>query len=134
MTSPAAEPAFPRDRYRFVVLAAFMGVNLTIQVLWGSYSSITGMAARFHRVSDLQIGLLGMVFMIAFVPLSFPASWAIDRYGFRVMVGLGSVVMAVFGLMRGLAGASYPLVLAGSIGIAVAQPFLLNSWTTVPAR
>ena len=34
-------------------------------------------------VSDLQIGMLGMVFMIAFVPLSFPVSWAIDRYGFR---------------------------------------------------
>jgi MFS family permease len=85
-------------------------------------------------VSDLQIGLLGMVFMIAFVPLSFPVSWAIDRFGFRITVGLGAVLMSFFAVQRGLAGASYPLVLLGSTGIAVAQPFLLNTWTTVPAK
>jgi MFS family permease len=124
----------PYPRYRFVVLAVFMGVNLTIQILWASYATITGLAARFHGVSDLAIGLLGMVFMIAFVPLSFPVSWAIDRYGHVRAVGLGAVLMSGSGLLRGLAGASYPLVLAGSIGIAAAQPFLLNAWTTVPAR
>jgi MFS family permease len=132
MTGVAAAAPYPR--YRFVVLAVFMGVNLTIQILWASYATITGLAARFHGVSDLAIGLLGMVFMIAFVPLSFPVSWAIDRYGYRRTVALGSILMSVFGLLRGLAGSSYPLVLAGSIGIAAAQPLLLNAWTTVPAR
>jgi cyanate permease len=42
--------------------------------------------------------------------------------------------MGVFGLLRGFAGDSYGLVLAATIGIAVAQPFLLNAWTTVPAK
>jgi MFS family permease len=128
------EPTPIRHRYRFVVLAVFMFVNLTIQILWSSYATITGVAARFHGVSDLQIGLLGMVFMIAFVPLSFPVSWAIDRFGFRITVGLGTVLMSCFGLLRGFAGRSYPLVLIGSIGIAAAQPLLLNAWTTVPAK
>jgi len=128
------DPAQRLSRYRFVVLAVFMLVNLAMQILWSSYAAITGLAAAFHGVSDLAIGMLGMVFMIAFVPLSFPVSWAIDRHGFRATVGLGSALMAVFGLLRGLAGASYPLVLVGSIGIAVAQPFLLNAWTTVAAR
>jgi MFS family permease len=128
------EPGPTLDRYRFVVLAVFMFVNLTIQILWSSYATITGVAAKFHGVGDLQIGLLGMVFMMAFVPLSFPVSWAIDRFGFRPTVGLGTVLMSCFGLLRGFAGTSYPLVLLGSIGIAAAQPFLLNAWTTVPAK
>jgi sugar phosphate permease len=42
--------------------------------------------------------------------------------------------MGVFGLLRGVAGADYTLVLWSTIGIAVAQPFLLNAWTTVPAK
>jgi sugar phosphate permease len=42
--------------------------------------------------------------------------------------------MGVFGLVRGFAGANYSLVLWSTIGIAVAQPFLLNAWTTVPAK
>src|SRR5512138_2627501 len=111
-----------------------MFINLTIQVLWISYAPITGPAARFYGVSDLQIGLLAMSFMIAFIPLSLPVAWVIDTYGFRVAVGIGAVLMAVFGLLRGLAGGSYALVLGSTIGIAVAQPFLLNAWTKVPAN
>jgi len=36
--------------------------------------------------------------------------------------------------MRGLVGTNYTLVLLSTIGIAIAQPFLLNAWTTVPAK
>jgi MFS family permease len=121
-------------KYRWVVLAVFMFINLTIQMLWIAYSPITGPAAKFYGVSDLQIGLLAMVFMIAFIPLSLPVSWAIDTYGYRKTVGLGAILMGVFGVVRGLVGANYTLVLLSSIGIAIAQPFLLNAWTTVPAK
>lgn len=120
--------------YRWVVLGVFMLINLTIQLLWISYAPITGPAADFYDVSDLQIGLLSMVFMIAFIPLSLPVSWLIDRYGFRWTVGFGAVLMGIFGVLRGLAGSGYSLVLGSSIGLAIAQPFLLNAWTTVAAK
>ena len=120
--------------YRWIVLAVFMFINLTIQILWISFAPITGPAAQFYRVSDLQIGLLAMSFMIAFIPLSIPVSWVIDTHGFRVAVSIGAVMMGVFGLLRGLAGANYTLVLWSTIGVAVAQPFLLNAWTKVPAN
>ena len=117
-----------------MVLAVFMFVNLTIQMLWIAYAPITGTAAQLYGVTDLQIGLLAMVFMIAFIPLSLPVSWMIDTYGFHVAVGIGVALMGVFGLLRGAAGDNYALVLASTIGIAVAQPFLLNAWTKVPAN
>jgi len=120
--------------YRWVILAVFMFVNLTIQILWIGYAPITGPAAKFYGVSDLQIGFLAMTFMSAFIPLSLPVSWAIDTYGYRKTVSLGVILMAVFGVVRGLAGANYTLVLLSTIGVAVAQPFLLNAWTTVPAK
>lgn len=120
--------------YRWVVLAVFMFVNLTIQTLWISYASITGPAAQFYGVTDLEIGLLAMVFMLAFLPLSIPVSWVIDTYGFRLAVGIGVILMGVFGVLRGLAGENYTLVLVSTIGIAIAQPFLLNAWTKVPAN
>jgi MFS family permease len=121
-------------RYRWVVLAVFMFINLTIQMLWIGYAPITGPAAAFYGVTDLQIGLLAMSFMIAFIPFSLPASWAIDTYGFRIAVSIGAVLMGVFGVLRGLAGANYSLVLWSTIGIAIGQPFLLNAWTKVPAN
>jgi MFS family permease len=120
--------------YRWVVLAVFMFVNLTIQILWISYAPITGPAAAFYGVTDLQIGFLSMIFMIAFIPLSIPVSWVIDTLGFRPAVSIGAVLMGIFGLLRGFAGGNYTLVLWSTIGIAVAQPFLLNAWTKVPAN
>lgn len=120
--------------YRWVVLAVFMFINLTIQMLWITYAPITGPAAEFYGVTDLQIGFLAMTFMIAFIPLSIPVSWVIDTYGFRIAVGIGAALMGIFGLLRGFAGANYNLVLWSTVGIAVAQPFLLNAWTTVPAK
>ncbi len=120
--------------YRWVVLAVFMFINLTIQMLWIAYAPITGPAASYYGVSDLEIGLLAMTFMIVFIPLSIPVSWAIDTYGFRLTVGIGAVLMGIFGVVRGLAGTDYTLVLLSTIGVAIAQPFLLNAWTKVPAQ
>jgi MFS family permease len=120
--------------YRWVVLGAFMFINLTIQILWITYAPITGPAAAFYGVTDLQIGVLAMSFMAAFIPLSIPVSWVIDTYGFRPAVSIGAILMGVFGILRGLAGAHYGWVLWSTIGIAVAQPFLLNAWTKVPAQ
>jgi MFS family permease len=128
------ESTFKVYRYRWVVLAVFMFANLTIQLLWISYSPITGPAAQFYGVSDLYIGWLSMIFMLAFLPFSLPASWAIDTFGFHKAVGLGVILMGIFGVLRGLAGANYSLVFACTLFIAIGQPFLLNAWAKVPAR
>ncbi len=119
--------------YRWIILGAFMFVNLTIQLLWISYAPVTGPAAVFYGVSELKIGFFSMVFMIAFLPLSIPISWLIDRFGFAKTVGAGSVLTAAFALLRGFAGANYALALAATCGMAAMQPFLLNAWTKVPA-
>jgi MFS family permease len=129
-----AEKQYRLYRYRWVVLVVFMFINLTIQMLWIGYAPITILAAEYFGVSDLLIGLLAMTFMIAYIPLSIPVSWMIDTKGFRLAVSIGAVLMGLFGIIRGLAGDNYTLVLVSTIGIAIAQPFLLNAWTKVPAN
>ncbi len=105
--------------YRWVVLGVFMLTNLAIQILWISYAPITGPAAGYYGVSDLLIGLLSMSFMIAFIPLSIPASWAIDTLGFRKSVSIGAAMMGMFGVLRGFAGGNYTLVLIATFGLAM---------------
>ncbi|OGO09594.1 MAG: sugar phosphate permease [Chloroflexi bacterium RBG_13_66_10] len=119
---------------RWAVLVAFMLAVAFNQLLWISFAPITGNAAAFYGVSDLSIGLLSMSFMIAYLFVSVPASWVIDTYGFRVAVAIGAALTAVFGMMRGLLGADYNLVLLAQIGIAIGQPFILNAVTKVAAR
>jgi len=128
-----ADKSYRLYGYRWMVLAVFMFINITIQILWISYAPITTPAANFYHVSDAQIGLFSEIWFIAFIPLSFPVSWAIDTFGFYRAVGLGAILMAVFGILRGFAG-SYSLVVWCTIGLGIAQPFLLNAWTKIPAQ
>jgi cyanate permease len=120
--------------YRWAILLVFMLVIAINQLLWITFAPITGSAATFYGVSDLSIGLLSMSFMIVYIFVSIPASWAIDTYGFRMAVGIGAVLTGVFGLLRGLLAADYTWVLLSQIGIAIGQPFILNAITKVAAR
>ncbi len=121
-------------KYRWIVLLVFMCVIAINQVLWITFASITGSAAAYYGVSDLSIGLLSMSFMIVYILVSIPASWVIDKYGIRVAVGIGVTLTGVFGLLRGLVATNYTFVLVAQIGIAVGQPFILNSITTIAAH
>ena len=120
--------------YRWVVLLAFMFVVAINQLLWITFAPITGSAATYYGVSDLGIGLLSMSFMIVYIVISIPASWAIDTFGIRIAVGVGAAITGIFGLLRGILASDYSLVLIAQIGIAIGQPFILNAVTTVAAR
>jgi sugar phosphate permease len=129
------EPAaFKVYKYRWIVLSAYMFMVVANQMLWITFAPITIDATKFYGVSDLQIGILSMCFMIVYIVVSIPASWVIDTYGIRVGVGIGAVLTGVFGMMRGLIAPDYNLLLVSQIGIAFGQPFLLNAITKLAAR
>ena len=120
--------------YRWIVLLFYSLIQAVMQMLWITFAPITGDAAKFYGVSALQIGILAMSFMIVYIFISIPASWTIDTYGIRKGVGLGVILTGIFGYMRGFFGDSYTMVLIAMIGIAVAQPFILNSVTALTAK
>jgi MFS family permease len=127
------ESTYGVSGYRWVVLGATMLVNATLQVLWIAYSPVSSAASEYFGVSGLAVGFFAMSFMIAFLPFSLPASWAIDRFGFVKAVGLGSAMVGGFGLLRGLAGRDFALAMIATCGMAAAQPLFLNAWTKMPA-
>jgi MFS family permease len=128
------ETSFRVYGYRWVVLLGFMAIAAINQVLWITFAPITSSATTYYGVSDLSIGLLSMIFMIVYIVVSVPASWAIDTYGIRVAVGIGAALTGIFGLLRGLLAPDYTWVLISQIGIAIGQPFILNAVTKVAAR
>jgi len=119
---------------RWIMLVVYMLMVAVNQLLWITFAPITGDATKYYGVSDLQIGILSMCFMIVYIVISIPASWIIDKYGIRTGVGIGAVFTGVFGLIRGFAGTDYNLLLIAQIGIAIGQPFILNAITKLSAR
>jgi MFS family permease len=120
--------------YRWIVLCAYMFIVAVNQLLWITFAPITADATRYYNVTDLQIGILSMCFMIVYIVASIPASWIIDTYGIRIGVGIGAVLTGIFGLLRGWVANDYNLLLLSQIGIAIGQPFLLNAITKISAR
>jgi len=120
--------------YRWVLLIVFMLGNLSLQILWISYATVTLEAAAYYNVGESEILFLSTIFMITYIPVSFLATWFINRFGFRIGVGLGAMVNGVFGFLRVLAGPNYLLVLFIQIMISISQPFFLNSVSLLSAN
>jgi MFS family permease len=120
--------------YRWVVLAVFMLINVMVQVLWICYAPVATIAATAYGVRREDIDLLANLFMLIYIPMAFPAAWAIDTFGFKKAVGFGATLMAVFGLLRALFPFNYTWAIVGAIGISIGQPFLLNAFTKLAAE
>src|SRR5665647_299001 len=134
----AEEGQFGLYRYRWMVLASFMVVGALTQLMWLNYAAITTTTgvgasrlvgvAQLMGVSEFKITLLATMFPLLYIPVSIPAGIIIDRKGFRYAVLLGAILTAGFSFLRLFTG-NYVLVLLGMIGIAIGQPFVLNSIT-----
>jgi MFS family permease len=119
---------------RWIMLSVYMLMVAVNQLLWITFAPITGDATKYYGVTDLQIGILSMCFMIVYIVVSIPASWIIDKYGIRIGVGIGAAFTGIFGLVRGFAGPDYNWLLIAQVGIAIGQPFILNAITKLAAR
>ena len=120
--------------YRWVVLLVFSLVTVVIQMQWLTFAPIARQACLFYQATPLQIDLLSLVFMVAFLIVCIPASFVIDTYGIRIGIGTGALLTGLFGAAKGIFAADYTLVLICQTGLAVAQPFIINAATKVAMR
>jgi sugar phosphate permease len=125
--------------YRWVILLAFMLISAVVQIQWLAHAAVARPAEVFYEgqfdpSSFFNIDFLAMVYMLVYLVMSFPASYMIDTYGIRVGISIGAVLAGVAGLMKGLFADSFTAVVFAQVGLAIAQPFILNAVTAVSVR
>ena len=125
--------------YRWVILLAFMLISAVVQIQWLAHAAVARPAEVFYEgqfdpSSFFNIDFLAMVYMLVYLVMSFPASYMIDTYGIRVGISIGAVLAGVAGLMKGLFADSFTVVVVAQVGLAIAQPFILNAVTAVSVR
>ena len=131
--------ALSYPRYRYVILVSFMLISVAIQIQWLTHAAVARpaelfYAGQFRAGSFLNIDFLAMVYMLAYLLISFPASYVIDTYGIRTGLAAGAILLAVFSLVKALFARSFAGVVLAQTGLALAQPFILNGVTAVTAR
>ena len=117
-----------------MVLFVFSLVTVAIQVQWLTFAPIAREARLFYGATALQIDLLSMSFMIIFLVMCIPASFVIDTWGIRIGVGVGALLTGVFSISKALFADDFSLVLASQVGLAMAQPFIINASTKVAVQ
>ncbi len=122
------------SNYRWVILLAIVPIIIATEIMWLSFAPIATLAKSFYGVSSISIDLLSMSYMIMFILFSIPASWVVDRYGYRYSLIIGAVLTAVFGTIRAIFAENFTVVLIAQFIVAIGQPFLLNISTKVPAN
>ena len=120
--------------YRWIVLLLFFMINVISNILWTTYAPVTTHAMEFYGVDEFLVIFISLVFLIVYIPITFLATWLIDKFEFKIGASLGALLMGVFGFLRFIADNNYILALIFSIGIAIAQPFLLNTITKLSAN
>jgi predicted MFS family arabinose efflux permease len=111
--------------YRWAVLFAFVLAVGVTQMVWLNFAPLLGLVQKRYGVSEFLASGLVLVFPLIYVFFSLPAGAMVDKRGYRFTVGLGAVATALFAGLRIWDG-SFWMIMAGQVGMAVAQPFVVN--------
>lgn len=133
------EAKHPYPAYRYVMLATIMLATVAIEIQWLTHAAVVRPAevfyqGQFNQEAFLNIDFLAMVYMVAFLVMSFPASYIIDTYGIKTGISIGALLLGIFSLMKALFADNLTGVIIAQTGLAIAQPFLLNVVTAFTAR
>jgi len=126
-------------KYRFAVLTVFMLITIAIEIQWLSHAAVARPAevfytGQFNASSFFNIDFLAMIYMLAFLVMSFPASYIIDTYGIKTGLGIGAFLLGLFSLVKAIFASSLTGVIIAQTGLAIAQPFILNAVTALTVR
>ncbi|XP_022614692.1 feline leukemia virus subgroup C receptor-related protein 1 [Seriola dumerili] len=113
---------------RFAVLTVFSLYSLVNAFQWIQYSIITNVFTRYYGVSNEDVNWLSIVYMVAYVPLIFPATWLLDRRGLRLTALLGSGLNCAGALLKcaSVSPELFGVTVSAQVVCSVAQVFILG--------
>ncbi|XP_070590541.1 choline/ethanolamine transporter FLVCR1 isoform X1 [Erythrolamprus reginae] len=116
------------SKRRLVVLAVFSCYSLVNAYQWIQYSILTSVFTRYYNVSSSEIDWLSISYMVAYVPLIFPATWLLDTRGLRLTALLGSGLNCLGAWIKctSVQPNLYLVTLLAQVVCSVAQVFILG--------
>ncbi|XP_074540873.1 choline/ethanolamine transporter FLVCR1 [Halichoeres trimaculatus] len=113
---------------RFAVLLVFSLYSLVNAFQWIQYSIITNVFMYYYGVSADKVDWLSIVYMVAYVPLIFPATWLLDRKGLRLTALLGAGLNCAGAWLKcaSVSPGLFGVTVTAQVICSVAQVFILG--------
>lgn len=140
-TSSEKTRVIPRVfKRRWIILILFCAYSLSNAYQWIHLVIITNILHKYYNESlpgtpyqqNVSIQWLSMIYMLAYIPLIFPATWLLDRKGLRVVALLATFLNALGAWIKCAAVSPdrFFVLMFGQTVCAIAQIFILG----IPAR
>ncbi|XP_076011100.1 choline/ethanolamine transporter FLVCR1 [Genypterus blacodes] len=115
-------------RRRFAVLAVFSLYSLVNAFQWIQYSIITNVFTQYYGVTNDKVDWLSIVYMVAYVPLIFPATWLLDWKGLRLTALLGAGLNCAGAWLKctSVSPELFGVTVTAQVICSVAQVFILG--------
>jgi MFS family permease len=125
--------------YRWVILTIFMLITLSVEIQWLTHAAVIRPAEVFYKgqfdpSSFLNLDFLAVSYMLIFLVMSFPSSYLINIYGIKKTLTIASMAVGFFSLTKAFFATSFTGVVISQVGLAIAQPFILNAVTALTVR
>lgn len=116
---------------RWLILAIFCAHSAINSFQWIQYSSITNIVSTYYGVSNLEVNLTSLVYMITYIPFIIHASLMLERVGLRYAIclgvtgtALGSIIKFEFG--NSPTTFSFWGLMAGQTVVALSQLYIIS--------
>jgi len=116
-----------------------MFISVVIQIQWLTHAAVARPAemfysGQFNPEGFFNIDFLAISYMLVFIIMSFPASYIINKYGIKKSLIFGAILAGFFSMTKAIFASDFNWIVVSQIGLAIAQPFILNSVTAVTVR
>ncbi len=110
--------------YRWAVLFASFFVFVAFAFAFQSMPSLSGYVTADFGVNDAEFGLLMTIVMVPGIFLALPLGLIINRYGFRLL-GFLSTILAAVGSLIVAVSADYSMALLGRVVLGIGGAFII---------
>ncbi|MEM3846693.1 MAG: MFS transporter, partial [Candidatus Parvarchaeota archaeon] len=117
----------PPTKRKWFVLVGYMLVSMSSQIVWLNFAGIVSpQMQNIFNVGLEPISLMSGLWPLIFIPISIPTGLMVDRWGFKRVVSIGGIIIAIFSWLRLLNGRSFELLFVFQSLAAIGQPFIYN--------
>jgi len=116
---------------RWFVLAIFCSHSAINSFQWIQYSSITNIVTSYYGVSNLEVNLTSLVYMITYIPFIIHASLMLERVGLRSAICIGAAGTALGSVIKLIIGSSptpqaFWGMMIGQTVVALSQLYIIS--------
>ena len=113
---------------RYFILFIFCLLSATNSFQWIMYSIIADTVRDYYEVPPIAIDSTSVIYMIVYIPLIFPSTFLLTKYGLRVTLLVGSFGNFIGSVIRcfSVSPTLFYVTLIGQTISGISQVFILN--------